>query len=99
MILVTGAGRLAANTIEAISWDHDPNGRTVVVVDCAEPVRPELVRSYPIPDPPRAVIVIGGITRPVEPDSLTIDDPQIVRLRLLRHDRLTPPELLVILDL
>lgn len=99
VIFLIGPGRIAANTVESISWNHDPSGRTIIVVDCAEPVEPSLVRSYPIPDPARAVIVIGGITKPVEPDSMTINDLQISRLRLAHHDEVSPPELLVILDL
>lgn len=98
-LFTAGSIPAAANTVEAISWDHDSSGRTVVVVVCAEAVDPSLVRSYPLADPARAVVVIGGITQPVKPGLLTIDDPQISQLRLGHHDEVSPAELHVIFDL
>jgi len=99
LALAAGATSATANTIETISWDHDSNGHTVVVIDCAEAVDPSVIRSYPLVDPARIVVVIGDIARPVEPDVLTIDDVNVKRVRLGYHDELSPPELHVILDL
>lgn len=99
LVFVAGSTRAAANTVEAVSWDHDPSGNTIIAIDCAEPVDPSSIRSYPLADPARIVVVIGDVSHPVEPDILTIDDVNVKRLRLGFHDELTPAELHVILDL
>ncbi len=87
-----------ANTVNAISWGHDSDGNTTITVVCAEPLESSAFRSYPIGDPPRAVIVIEGITNRVEPEVMVIEDRHVTRLRLGYASDVSPPELNIILD-
>ena len=98
-LLFGGVRSAAPNTVSAISWDVDSSGRTIVTIVCAEPINAESFRSYPIPDPPRAVVVLEGITKPVQPGVLTVNDRYIRQVRLGHQADLSPPELQVILDL
>lgn len=87
------------NTVSAIGWDVDSSGRTTVTIVCAEPIDLESFRSFHLLDPPRAVIVVEGITKKVEPGILTIDNLHIQRVRLGHHADRPTPELHVVLDL
>ncbi len=98
-LLVAAAGKAAGNTADAISWGHDSDGNTTITIVCAEPLESSAFRSYPIADPPRAVIVIGGITNRLKPDVMAIGDRHVTRLRLGYSAVGSPPELNVILDL
>ena len=99
ILLVASAQDAASNTIEAISWGHDPSGDTTITIVCTEAIDASSFRTYPIADPPRAVVVLEGITKPVKPAVLTIGDRHIVQLRLGYFEDRSPPELHVILDL
>ena len=89
----------ASNTISTIAWGVDSSGRTTITIICTEPIDAESFRSFPVPDPPRAVIVLEGITEGVEPGVLTVGDRHIQRVRLGHHADQPKPELHVILDL
>ena len=99
LVLFGGVRWAISNTVSAIGWDVDSSGRTTVTIVCAEPVDPESFRSFPIPDPPRAVIVLEGITNKVEPGLLTIENRDILRVRLGHHPERPIPELHIVLDL
>jgi hypothetical protein len=98
VFLGTGSAS-ASNTVAAVSWDHDPRGRTVVTVVCTREVDPSSIRTYPLVDPPREVIVLEGVPGAVEPGTLTIGDRRVSRVRLVHRPGSSPPELLVVLDL
>lgn len=99
LIFIVAIPETAANTIDAISWGHDSDGNTTITIVCAEPLESLSFRSYPIPDPPRAVIAIQGITNRVKPESMLIEDRHVTRLRLGFPPDGSPPELNIILDL
>jgi len=98
-LFVAGAGETTANTIDAISWGHDSDGNTTITIVCAEPLESSSFRSYPIGDPPRAVLVIQGITNRIKPEVMVIEDRHVTRLRLGYPADGSPPELNIILDL
>jgi hypothetical protein len=99
LLIATAAITARASTISAVSWDHDDSGRTIVTVIGAEPISDSVFRTYPLEDPPRAVIVISGISEPVDPDQLVVGDRNIDRIRTIHHPERRPRELLVVLDL
>ncbi len=99
LALFGSTGGASSNTVSSISRDVDSSGRTTITIVCAEPIDVESFRSYPIPDPPRAVIVLEGITEGVKPNVLAIDDRHIQRIRLGHHRDRQRPELHIILDL
>lgn len=88
-----------SNTVRAVSWDHNAAANTILTIACSEPIDPASFRSYPVPDPPRTVVVLKDIGGPVEPDVLTIGDHNVERVRLgYKQDR-SEPELHIVLDL
>ena len=89
----------SANTVTSVIRDVDTSGRTTITVICAEPVDPGSFRSFPVPDPPRAVVVLEGIDAPFKPDFLAINDRYVQQVRLGYHPDRPTPELHVILDL
>lgn len=99
LLLFGGVRTATPNTVSAISWDVESSGRTIITIACAEPIDTASFRSYPIPDPPRAVVVLEGITKPVKPAVLTVNNRHIRQVRLGHHADLPTPELHVILDL
>jgi hypothetical protein len=99
ILLIATVPYAAANIVEAISWDHDSSGHTTITIVCASPIDPSSFRTFPVTDPPRAVVVLKGITKPVRPNVMTIDDRHVIQLRLNHHEDRSPPELNVILDL
>lgn len=98
-LIVPGVQTGEANTIDAISWAHDGSGHTAVTIVCGETIDPSSFRSYPVSHPPRAVIVLEGIAEPIKPESLTVGDRHLDRVRLGHHPDSDPPEMHVIFDL
>jgi len=99
LLLIAAVPSSTANTVDAISWAHDSDGNTTITIVCAEPLESLSFRSYPIGDPPRAVIVIEGITNRIKPEVMVIDDRHVTRVRLGYPAAGSPPELNIILDL
>ncbi len=90
---------IEANTVATLTRSHDAGGRTLVTVICTEPIPEGSFRTFPLTDPPRAVVALEGITTAVDQAELWIRDGHIERVRLIHHPDRVPPELLVTLDL
>jgi len=99
LLLVAAVPISTANTVGAISWGHDSDGNTTITIVCSEPLESSSFRSYPIGDPPRAVIVVEGITNRLKPETMAIEDRHVTRLRLGYPTDGSPPEMHIILDL
>lgn len=98
-LFIAVAPESGANTVDAISWGHDPDGNTTITIVCSDPFDESSFRSYAIADPPRAVVVLSGITNPLKPDEMMIEDRHVIRLRLGHNEDGPVPELSIILDL
>lgn len=90
---------IEANTVATLTRSHDAAGRTLVTVICTEPIAEGSFRTFPLTDPPRAVVALEGITSSVDAAELWIDDGRVEKIRLIHHPDRVPPELLVALDL
>jgi hypothetical protein len=101
VVMISGGASavVRAVTVDGLSWEHDAAGRTVVTVSCSSPVDPATIRSYPLADPPRAVVVLAGARSRLDRLELEIGDRFVQRVRLVAAGTTAAPELLVVLDL
>jgi hypothetical protein len=99
VLLASAAFALAAaNTISDVSWIHDDQGNTVVVVSATGDMDPASYRAYTLEDPTRIVIVLTGVDAPYLPDEVPVGDARVDGLRIGYHRESAPPELHVVVD-
>ena len=82
-----------------LDWSDEADGATTVVVILDADLMPESYRSYTVPQPPRAVVVIRGISETLEPRTIPVGDRNLLQIRTGLHRDGGAHELHLVFDL
>jgi hypothetical protein len=98
-LFLAAATAAAPRTVVDLDWSDNADGTTTVVVTVDAELVPESYRSYSVPQPPRAVVVIRGISETLEPRTIPVGDRNLVQIRTGLHRDGGAPELHLVFDL
>jgi hypothetical protein len=82
-----------------LDWSYETDGTTTVVVTFDDDLEQGDFRSYTVPEPPRAVVVIRGISETLEPRTVPVGDRNLLQIRTGLHRQGGAPELHLVFDL
>jgi hypothetical protein len=88
-----------AGVLERVTWSLAP-GETRILLEADGVFAPESIRHLRLPDaPPRELLRIAGILRPIDPASYDVGSPQVRSLRFGFHQQGSVREAHVVIDL
>ncbi|HSN54855.1 MAG TPA: hypothetical protein VLT32_09285 [Candidatus Sulfomarinibacteraceae bacterium] len=99
LLLAAASAVGAPRRVVDLDWSGDPGGATTVVVTFDDDLVEGDFRSYMVPEPPRAVVVIRAISETLEPRTIPVGDRNVVQIRTGLHRAGGAPELHLVFDL
>jgi len=81
-----------------LHWESDASGAVAITITTNADLSAGSYRSYTVPSPPRIVVVIRGISQPLQPATYQVGGRFLDRIRSGLHAERSPPELHLVFD-